>query len=437
MDHFTYRDGRLFAEGVSMRALADAVGTPAFVYSAATLTGHYDRLAEAFAELDPLICYSIKCCGNVHLLKLLAERGSGMDVVSGGEIRRALAAGVDPGKLVYAGVGKTDEEIRFALEQGLGRFNVESEAEFSNIARIAGEMGVVARAALRVNPDVADSRTHAKTTTGKKETKFGVDADLAPDFFARHGHDERCALDAIHVHIGSPIYSPEPYARAIDRVLELIHRLERAGANIRALNIGGGFAADYESGVSPSWSDYAQAIVPRLRPLKQRGVRFALEPGRTLAANAGVLLARVQYVKTGGTKKFVILDTGMHHLIRPTLYDAWQFLWPCDVAPNHVPPRRGGDLDMPGLETVDVVGPICETGDYLALDRALPPLARGDLVAVFGAGAYGMTMSSNYNAMPRPPEVLAEGDAHRLIRRRETYEDLLGPELETEPAAMA
>ena len=367
MDHFTYRNGKLHAEGVDLQRVAESLGTPAFVYSAATLTDHYDRLAGAFAELEPQMCYSIKSCGNIHILRLLAERGSGMDVVSGGEIRRALAAGVDPAKLVYAGVGKTDEEIRFALETGVGRFNVESEAEFENIARIAAEMGVVGHAALRVNPDVSDERTHAKTTTGKKETKFGVDIDRARDFFERYGKSEHCRLDGIHAHIGSPIYSPEPYARAVDRVMRLVHELERDGFPIAAINFGGGFAADYESGASPQYTAYADALAPKLKPFKERGGRVLLEPGRTIAANAGVLLTRVQYVKIGGAKKFIIVDTGMHHMIRPTLYDAWQFIWPCDVPPNHVPPRRAPELDLPGLETVDVVGPICETGDYLAL----------------------------------------------------------------------
>lgn len=435
MDHFQYQDGKLHAEQLPLSRIAESVGTPAFIYSAATLLDHYDRLAGAFAALEPQMCYSIKSCGNIHILRLLAERGSGMDVVSAGEIRRALAADVDPTKLVFAGVGKTDDEIRFALDTGVGRFNVESEAEFDNIARIAREMSVIGHAALRVNPDVSDEKTHAKTTTGKKETKFGVDIDRAEAFFDRYGKDDHCRLDGIHVHLGSPIYSPEPYAKAVDRVLSLIDRLTRRGFEIHALNFGGGFAADYETGASPQYEAYAEALVPKLQPFHDRGGKVLLEPGRTIAANAGVLLGQVQYIKVGGAKKFVIVDTGMHHMIRPTLYDAWQFLWPVDVAPSHVPPRRVAELDLPGLERIDVVGPICETGDYLALGRDLPPMARGELLAVFGAGAYGMTMASNYNATLRPPEILVEGDTFRVIRRRETYDDLLAPELEVEPAA--
>ncbi|MEM6392758.1 MAG: diaminopimelate decarboxylase [Planctomycetota bacterium] len=436
MDHFTYRDGRLMCERVPADELADRFGTPLYVYSASTFRDHYTSVRDAFGELDPLVCYSIKSCGNVHLLRLLAELGSGMDVVSGGELHRAMQAGVDPAKIVYAGVGKTDPEIAAAIEAGIGWFNIESEAEFENIASIAARMGRPAHAALRINPDVADEKTHDKTTTGKKETKFGVDIDRAMAFFQKYATSTDLLLHAIHLHIGSPIYSPEPYVKAITKTLELVDQLREAGFPIRALDIGGGYAADYETGASPAYQDYADAIVPLLQPFKDAGGTVILEPGRTLAANAGILLTRVQYLKKGGRKKFVIVDTGMHHLIRPTLYDAWQFIWPASVAPNHIPPGRARDMDMPGLEPVDIVGPICETGDYLALDRPLPPVARGDLLAVFSAGAYGMVMASNYNTMPKPPEVLVDGDDFTVIRRRETYDDLLAAELEPEAAAV-
>ncbi|MEM1212131.1 MAG: diaminopimelate decarboxylase [Planctomycetota bacterium] len=437
MDRFDYHDGQLHCEGVALDRIAQAVDTPAYVYSKATLEHHYDAITSAFAPLDPIVCYSIKSCGNIHLCKLLAERGSGMDVVSGGELHRAMTAGADPAKIVYAGVGKTDPEIAAAIEAGIGWFNIESEAEFENIASIAARMGRPAHAALRINPDVADDKTHDKTTTGKKETKFGVDIDRAMAFFQKYATSTDLLLDAIHLHIGSPIYSPEPYVKAITKTLELIDELREAGFPVRALDIGGGYAADYETGASPAYQDYADAIVPLLQPFKDAGGTVILEPGRTLAANAGILLTRVQYLKKGGRKKFVIVDTGMHHLIRPTLYDAWQFIWPASVAPNHVPPGRARDMDMPGLEPVDIVGPICETGDYLALDRPLPPVARGDLLAVFSAGAYGMVMASNYNTMPKPPEVLVDGDDFTVIRRRETYDDLLAAELEPEAAVTA
>lgn len=431
MDSFIYRDGQLYCEDVNLDDLAGRIGTPTYVYSRATFEGHYRRLSQAFAELAPIICYSIKSCGNIHLCKLLADLGSGMDVVSGGELYRARQAGVSMDKVVYAGVGKTDAEITEALEAGIGYFNIESEAEFENIANIARQMGVTANAALRVNPDVYDVRTHVKTTTGKKETKFGVDIDRARRFFARYGKDRHLRLCAIHLHIGSPIYSAEPYVQAIGVAMELVADLRGQGFEITAIDIGGGFAADYETDKSPLAADYAGQIVPLLRDFHASGGKVILEPGRTIAANAGVLLARVQYVKMGGNKKFVIIDSGMHHLIRPALYDSFHFIWPTNVAPMHEPKQRQQAMTLPGLEVCDVVGPICESGDYLARGRALPPVARGDLLCVFTAGAYGMAMASNYNAMPRPPEVLVSGNKATVIRRRETYEDLVAAEMQT------
>lgn len=427
MDRFHYRDGRLYCEDLLLDDLAGRVGTPAYVYSKATFTQHYRDIASAFAAVDPVICYSIKSCGNVHLVRLLAEQGAGMDIVSGGELHRAMAGGADPAKIVYAGVGKTDPEIEAAIDTGIGWFNIESEAEFENIASIAQRMGRPTNGALRVNPDVADPNTHAKTTTGKKETKFGVDIDRAKRFFASYGDNPHCRMTAIHLHIGSPIYSPQPYVLAITKALQLIDELRGGGYPIDTLDLGGGFAADYETGKSPAWTEYAEAIVPLI---KGRGLRIILEPGRTISANAGVLLTQVQYVKTGGSKTFVIADTGMHHLIRPSMYDAFHFIWPTRVTPEHTPPHRAQALDLPGLETTEIVGPICETGDTLARARAIPPVERGDNLCIFTAGAYGMVMASNYNAMPRPAEVLVDGDRYEVIRRRETYEDLLSPELE-------
>ncbi len=431
MDSFQYRDGQLFCENVDISDLATKVGTPAYIYSRATFEGHYDRIAQAFAELDPIICYSIKSCGNIHICKLLANRGSGMDVVSGGELHRAQQAGASMSKVVYAGVGKTDAEIRQAIEAKIGWFNIESEAEFENISSIARSMGAVANGALRINPDVYDPKTHAKTSTGKKETKFGVDIDRARRFFDRYGKDTHLKLSAIHLHIGSPIYSAEPYVQAITKALELIAELKGKGFNINTIDIGGGFAADYETDKSPLALDYAKEIVPLLRPFKAAGGKIIIEPGRTIAANAGLLLTRVQYIKMGGKKKFVIIDSGMHHLIRPTLYDSFHFIWPASVAPQHVPMHRKAEMDMPALELCDVVGPICESGDFLAKDRPLPPVARGDLLAVFSAGAYGMVMASHYNAMPLPAEVLVDGSKATIIRRRETYDDLTRAEMQT------
>ncbi|MEX0744633.1 MAG: diaminopimelate decarboxylase [Phycisphaeraceae bacterium] len=430
MDDFHYRQGQLYAEDVNLDALADQLGTPLYVYSRHTFEQHYDRIAEAFRALDPIICYSIKSCGNVHLCKLLAERGAGMDVVSGGEIHRAQLAGADMGKIVYAGVGKTDDEIRLGIEAGIGWFNIESEAEFENIASIAKKLGKTTRGALRVNPDVADPRTHAKTTTGKKETKFGVDIERARRFFETYGNPrkyEHCRLNAIHLHIGSPIYSPAPYVQAIEKAMGLIDDLRGQGFTIDAIDIGGGYAADYEAGKSPAYEEYAAAIVPLL---KDKDLKVILEPGRTIAGNAGLLLTEVQYRKQGGAKQFIIVDTGMHHLLRPAMYDAFHFIWPTRVSREHAPGPRSASMDMPALETVEIVGPICETGDVLAKARSIPPVKRGDRLAIFTAGAYGMAMASNYNAFPRPAEVLVEGGHHRVIRRRETYDDLVGPELE-------
>jgi len=435
MDHFHYRDGRLLAEKLSVDELADKFGTPLYVYSAATFREHYAAVRNAFGELDPLVCYSIKSCGNIHLLRMLAELGSGMDVVSGGELHRAVTAGVDPSKIVYAGVGKTDVEIRQSLEAGIGWFNVESEAEFENISRLARAMGVTTHAALRVNPDVADARTHAKTATGGKETKFGVDLARARRFFDAYGHDDHVKLTAVHLHIGSPIYSPDPYVTAIKKGIQLIDDVRAAGYTVDTLDIGGGYAADYVTGKSPAYTTYAEAIVPLL---KDRGLRVILEPGRTIAGNAGILVTTVQYTKVSDSaaKTFVIVDTGMHHLLRPAMYDAFHFTWPTRVAAQHVPPSRTEQVELPGLATADVVGPICETSDTLAKARDLPPVARGDRMAVFTAGAYGMVMASHYNAHPLPAEVLVDGDAVRLIRRRETYDDLLAAELEVDAAAV-
>lgn len=430
MDHFQYRDGHLYCEDLPLDHLADRVGTPTYVYSRRTLEYHFDAIRRAFEEVDPIICYSLKSCGNVNIAKVLAQRGAGMDVVSGGELKRAQAAGADMRKVVYAGVGKTDGEITLGIEAGIGWFNIESEAEFENISRLARQLGKPTHGALRINPDIYDPRTHAKTTTGKKETKFGVDIDRAKQFFAKYGKDEWCRLNAVHLHIGSPIYSAEPYVQAITKAMGLIDELRREGFVIEAIDIGGGYAADYESHRSPSYDTYASAIVPLL---KDTGLKVILEPGRTIAANAGVLLTRVQYVKMGGSKKFVIVDAGMNDLIRPAMYDAFHFTWPTIVRPEHTPPKRSAEMEtlLQGLETVDVVGPICETSDTLARGRALPPVKRGDLLCIFTAGAYGMAMASNYNAFPRPAEVLVDEGQATIIRRRETYDDLLAPEMET------
>jgi len=424
MDHFEYRNGTLFCEDVPAADIAADAGTPVFVYSAATLLHHYRALVSAFAALKPKICFAVKSLSNLHVLKLLADAGSGFDVVSGGELARLQAIGADFRKVVFAGVGKTDREIAEALAAGISLFNVESEAEFENLSRLAAAAGRQVRAALRVNPDV-DPKTHRYTTTGKRETKFGVDIERAERFFETYGHDAHARLDAIHLHIGSPVRSTEPYVRAITKTLALIGTLRERGFRIATLDIGGGFAADYEQGASPDAAGYARHIVPLL---EDADLEVILEPGRQISCNAGVLLARVQYVKQGGDRQFVIIDAAMTDLLRPALYEAEHFVYPAGLPEGADAPMRRMDYAPPGGVKVDVVGGVCETGDFIAIGRVLPPVKRGDLLAVFGAGAYGFVMSSQYNSRPRAAEVLVEADAWRIIRRRETYDDLFDAE---------
>jgi len=427
MDRFDYRAGRLYCEDLPAADLARRFGTPLYLYSAETLRQHYRKLASAFAAVDPLICYSVKVCSNIHILRLLKDEGSGFDIVSGGELHRVIEAGGDPATCCYAGVAKTDDEIRFALDTGLLLFNVESEAELENLARLARETGRPARAALRVNPDV-DPKTHRYIATGKKETKFGVDLERAGrvfrDFAASPGA-EHVALTGIQAHIGSQITTVEPYVQALEKIVALIDRLRAAGHEITVLDFGGGFGADYETGEAPEAQAFASAIIP---VLEGRGLRIIMEPGRFIAGNAGILITQVQYVKAGGDRTFLLCDSGMHQLIRPALYGSYHHIWPLEPGEDFVPEQRSRDEAFPGTEPVDVVGPICESSDFFAKDRHLPPVVRGDYLAVFCAGAYGMAMASEYNSFPRPAEVLVDGAQARLIRRRGTYADLTAPE---------
>jgi len=424
MDYFKYKEGSLFAEDVSVQEIAENVGTPTYVYSKATFVDHLRKIRDAYRQIDTAICYSVKACGNINILRFMAEAGSGFDVVSGGELYRVLRAGGEASTVVYAGVGKTDAEIIEALDAGIGYFNIESEAELENLIHLAAQRGKQAKVALRVNPDI-DYKTHAFTTTGKKETKFGVDIERAVQVFADYGGSPSINLCALHVHLGSGGKKIDPYVNAVKKILPLIDRLRRAGHTIEALDLGGGYGADYESDTVPSAADYAGGIVPLL---KDRDVKLILEPGKSICANAGIMLARVLYIKHGGNKKFVITDAGMNDLIRPSLYDAFHFIWPVEVDEKFVPQKRTQDLRPDGAEIVDVVGPICEGADFLAKDRALPPTKRGDLISVFTAGAYGFTMSSNYNARCRAAEVLVDGDKFSVVGRRETYQDLIALE---------
>jgi len=428
MDLFCYRDGRLFAEDVDVARIAAEVGTPAYIYSEGTFVDHLRKMQEAYRGLETTICYSVKACGNIHILKLMARQGSGFDIVSGGELYRALQAGADPAKVVYAGVGKTDEEIVQALQAGIAYFNIESEQELENLIRLVEQHSTrragAVKAALRVNPDI-DYRTHAYMTTGKKETKFGVDIERALSVFEKYGKNRSVRLRAIHVHLGTGGKTIDPYVEAVEKILPVIDRLRAQGHEIDMLNLGGGYGADYETQTVPSAEQYAQGIVPLLQ---SRNLKLVLEPGKSICANAAILLTRVLYTKQGGSKRFIIVDAGMNDLIRPSLYGAFHFIWPAQVESRFVPTGRSQDLHVDGGETVDIVGPICEGADFLAKDRSIPPVQRGDLLAVFTAGAYGFAMSSNYNARPRAPEILVTGSRFGVIRRRETYEDLVAPE---------
>ena len=429
MDYFNYKNGKLFAENADVERIAAEVGTPVYIYSKATFKNHLQKIKEAYSELDTTICYSVKACGNINILKFMAEAGSGFDIVSGGELYRVLQAGGEPSKIVYAGVGKTDKEIIEALNARIGYFNIESEAELENLIRLAPvarpkEKNKQPRVAVRINPDV-DPKTHRYTTTGKKENKFGICFERARKVFADYGRSKAVKLCAIHIHLGSAGKTVEPYIEAIEKALSLIEQLRRDGFTIEALDIGGGYGADYVTAEAPTAADYAAAIVPLL---KGKELKLILEPGASIAANAAILVTQVLYLKSSGEKKFVIVDAAMNDLIRPPLYGAFHFIWPTKVDKKFVPPRRDRDLQLASTEVVDVVGPVCESADFFAQDRALPPVKRGDLLSVFTAGAYGFTMSSNYNARCRPAEVLVDGNKFSVIRKRENYDDLIAPE---------
>ena len=413
MHHFHYRGGVLHAEDVSVAQLAAEVGTPFYCYATATLQRHYRVLAEAFAGQSALICYAVKANSNQAVLRTLARLGAGMDVVSEGELRRALAAGVPPGKIIFAGVGKTREEIAFALEQDIFGFNIESEPELKVLSEEAVRLGRTARIALRVNPDV-DAKTHAKISTGKAENKFGIPYAQSPRLYAEARTLPGIAVTGIHMHIGSQITALEPFRNAFRLMRELAQALVRDGHRLEHLDIGGGLGVPYtsEGEVAPPPSAYAAIAKEMLGDL---GLKLILEPGRVIVGNAGILVARVLYAKEGIDKTFTVVDAAMNDLIRPTLYEAQHEIWP-------VVQEKGG---MPPM-VQDVVGPVCETGDYLALERKLPPLEPDDLVAVMTAGAYGAVMASTYNARLLVPEVLVDGERYCVVRPRGTYGDLIG-----------
>jgi diaminopimelate decarboxylase len=426
MDHFSYRDRVLCCEDVPVPTLAEKYGTPLYVYSKKTLLHHLSQLQTAFAPANPLICYSIKTNANLAICRLMAEHGAGFDVTSGGELFRALKAGGAGAKMVFAGAGKTDAEIRMGLDNGVLLFNVESEGELIALGEVARAMGKVAQVALRVNPDLPP-KTHAKTDTSVKGVKFGLDIDTVLEFAQKVVDHPHVKIVGLHMHLGSPILQTEPYRQGIDKGLALIDTLRRQGHKIEYLNMGGGFGIHYRKQEALPASAFADVILPGVQ---KAGCKLILEPGRFIVGNAGILVSRVIYTKESGGKHFVIQDAAMNDLIRPTLYDSFHRIWPVKPAASFPAPPADYEADIPGTQKVDVVGPVCESGDFLAKGRALPPMQRGELLATFSAGAYGMAMSSNYNGRPRAAEVLVDGSAHRLIRRRETFEDLVRAEIE-------
>jgi diaminopimelate decarboxylase len=481
MHFFHYRDGKLHCEDVDLARVAEKFGTPLYVYSAGTILDHYTRLDAALTPLDHLICYAVKANSNRAILKLLADAGAGFDIVSGGELHRVLAASGEPAKCTFAGVGKSREEIEYALDQRVYGFNVESEVELEYIDRIAGTKNLRAPVAMRVNPDI-DPHTHQYISTGSRENKFGIALDRIPAVYERAATMRNIDVVGVQMHIGSQITEAAPFAEAITKVAPIVQDL-KSKYGIKFFSIGGGMGIIYrrafESGSGKWWhdhggessafsvADYADAIVPPLRELR---IRILVEPGRFLVGNAGVLLTRVRYTKQAGAKKFAIVDAGMNDLIRPALYQSYheivpveQRIWP---SPQSSPSGRGG-REAPGegtepvgkavsfpsrkstrlrqatarqasmsmsksknkTEKIDVVGPVCESGDFFALDREMPEVREGDLLAIMSAGAYGFVMASNYNSRPLPAEALVRGDRFALIRKRQTWKDLVHDEI--------
>jgi diaminopimelate decarboxylase len=417
MNHFQYRNREMFAEEVPLKRIAQEVGTPAYIYSLATLKRHYRVFDEAFAKVPHIVCFSVKANSNLALLRTFAKQGSGFDIVSGGELFRALKAGGDPKKIVFSGVGKKKEEIEYALATGILMFNVESEEELVALDGIAAGIGKKAPISLRVNPDV-DPQTHPYISTGMKKAKFGVDIKRSLEMYKRAVSLSNIDVVGVDCHIGSQLTSVTPFVDALAKVREYLDRvlageMKKEGAQIRYLDLGGGLGINYHDETPPLPEEYANAVVQGLEDLN---ITLILEPGRVIVGNAGILLTEVQYIKETDTKKFVIVDGGMNDLIRPALYGSYQAVQP--VVQNN------GEKIL-----ADVVGPICESGDFFAKDREIARPKRGDLLAVMSAGAYGFTMASNYNSHPKPPEVLVDGDKYYVVRKRESLEDLINGEM--------
>ena len=409
MHDFHYHNDALFCEDVPLERLAKEQGTPCYIYSHATLTRHFQAFDQAFAAVPHLIAFAMKANSNLAILRLMASLGSGADIVSGGELFRALQAGIAPSKIVFAGVGKSPEEIAYALDSDILLFNVESPAELQAINDVARGKGLRARVALRVNPDI-DPQTHPYITTGLKKSKFGIGADRALEEFTTAAALPNVEVIGVHAHIGSQLTQVSPFVDSLKRVVGLIETLKSRGIPVRYLNIGGGLGITYSDETPPLPTEYADAIMPLLQASQ---CEIIMEPGRVIAGNAGVMLTHVLYIKETGAKNFAIVDAAMNDLLRPSLYQAHHDILPVRQVPN-------------ASEAVfDVVGPVCESGDFLAQGRTLPAVKAGDLLAVMSAGAYGFTMASNYNSRPRVPEILVKGAESYVIRDRETFDDLV------------
>ncbi len=411
MDGFYYGEGSLRCEDVALPEIAESVGTPTYVYSHTALEKAYRELDEAFSGLDHLVCYAVKANGNLAVLRALASLGAGADIVSGGELYRAMKAGFDPKKVVFAGVGKTEDELMAGLGERILLFNVESASELEHLERFARRHGKRARVSLRVNPDV-DPGTHAHVSTGQGSSKFGIPVSEALTLAERMEEYRFVELIGVHQHIGSQITKLAPYAEAVEKSAGLVVELKRRGFDIKYFNIGGGLGIRYKDEEVPTPRELVDAVRPAL---ETTGAKILCEMGRYIAGNAGVLLTRVVYRKKSASKRFLVADAGMNDLLRPSLYDAY----------HEVRPVRESAATAPA----DLVGPVCESGDYLAKDRDLPDAAEGDLLALMGAGAYGFSMASNYNSRPRPAEVLVRGERWAVVRERETYADLVKGEL--------
>lgn len=411
MDYFNYLDGQLFAENVPVDTIASEFGTPCYVYSRATFERHYKAYDNALGDHPHLVCYAVKANSNIAVLNVLAKLGSGFDIVSIGELERVLVAGGEPSKVVFSGVGKQPHEMRRALEVGVHCFNVESEAELYRLNDVAAEMGLIAPISLRVNPDV-DAGTHPYISTGLKENKFGIDIQRAPEVYELAKGLKNLEIKGVDCHIGSQLTEVRPFLDALDRVLVLVDNLKEKGIELKHLDLGGGLGVRYNQETPPEPSEYASDVIAKL---KGRELTLIMEPGRSIAANAGIMLTRVEFLKCTEHRDFAVIDGAMNDLLRPALYSAWQ-----DIVPAR--PRETGEK-----RHYDLVGPVCETGDFLGKDRELI-LEAGDLLAVRSAGAYGFAMSSNYNSRNRPAEVMVDGDKIHLIRRRESFEDQIALE---------